>query len=153
MKTRPIYRSARNMSWANKKALTLTEDKTWQAAKGSEDIKTLLSVWGFGQQDFEGLLWGWKIWQSPAHFISSPRPTTRKKKRLRMSKEGPSCWEAPPRTILSLANQGHWRGKQHTLKDNPPSRPKQKDQHNGIAMGAWWRSNFRRSCHLRIKFL
>ena len=34
MKTRPVYRSARNVSWANKKALTLTEDKTWQAAKG-----------------------------------------------------------------------------------------------------------------------
>ena len=28
MKTRSVYRSARNMSWANKKALTLTEDKT-----------------------------------------------------------------------------------------------------------------------------
>ena len=43
-----------------------------------------------------------------------------------MSKEGPSYKEASPRTILSSANQGHWRGKQHTLKDNPPSRPKQK---------------------------
>ena len=97
------------------------------------------------------LVWGWRIWQSPAHFISSPRPTPRKKKRPRMSKEGLSCWEASPRTILSSANQGHWRGKQHTLKDNHPSCPKQKDQHSETAMGAWWRSNSRRGCHLRIK--
>ena len=48
---------------------------------------------------------------SPAHFISNPRPTPRKKKRLRMSKEGPSCWKASPRTILSSANQGHGKRK------------------------------------------
>ena len=52
-----------------------------------------------------------------------------------MNKEGPSCWEASLRTILSSASQGHWRGKQHTPKDNPPSRLKQKDQHSGTAMG------------------
>ena len=52
-----------------------------------------------------------------------------------MSKEGPSCWEALPRTILSSVYQGHWRGKQHTLKDSPLSRPKQKDQHSGTIWG------------------
>ena len=74
---------------------------------------------------------------SPTHFISSPRPTSRKKKRLRMSKEGLNYWEASPRTILSSANQGHGRRKQHTLKEHPPNCPKQKDQHSGTAMGAW----------------
>ena len=27
-----------------------------------ENVKTLLPVQGFGQQDFEGLLWGQRIW-------------------------------------------------------------------------------------------
>ena len=31
-----------------------------------ENVKTLLPVRGFGQQDFEGLLWGQRIW--------APRP-------------------------------------------------------------------------------
>ena len=31
--------------------------------RGPEDIKTLLSVRGVRQQDFEGLLWGRRIWQ------------------------------------------------------------------------------------------
>ena len=30
---------------------------------------------------------------TPAHLISSPRPTPRKKKRPRMNKKGPNCWE------------------------------------------------------------
>ena len=81
---------------------------------------------------------------TPSHLISSPRPTLRKKKHLRTNKEGPSCWETSPRTTLSLANQGHGRRKRHTLKDSPPRRPKQNDQHSGPAMRAWWRSNSRR---------
>ena len=28
----------------------------------SENVKILLPVRGFGQQDFEGLLWGQRIW-------------------------------------------------------------------------------------------
>ena len=46
------------------------------------------------------ILWGWRIWQNPAHFISSPRPTLRKKKCPRWTRKaqaagrhrrGPSC--------------------------------------------------------------
>ena len=87
---------------------------------------------------------------SPTHFVSSSRPTLRKKKCSRMSKEGPSCWESSPMTILFLANQGHERRKQHTSKDSPP---KQKDQHSRTVMGAWWRSNSRKGCHIHIKCL
>ena len=89
---------------------------------------------------------------TPAHLISSPRPTSRKKKRLRTNKEGPNCWETSPRTTLSLASQGHERRKWHTPKDSPPRRPKQKDQHIGPAMRAWWRSDSKRGCHLPIKY-
>ena len=62
------------------------------------------------------------------NFISSPRPTPRRKKCPRMNKEGPSCQETLPRTILFLANQGHGRRKRHTHKDSLPGRPKQKAQ-------------------------
>ena len=103
------------------------------------------------QVHFQIGVMGSKDLATPAHFISSPRPTLRKKKRPRMNKEGPNCWETSSRTILSSVNQGHRRRKRHTLKDNPPRRPKQKDQHSGLAMGVWWRSNSRRGCHLRIK--
>ena len=89
---------------------------------------------------------------TPAYLISSPRPTPRKKKRPRTNKEGPNCWETSPRTTLSLASQGHERRKQHTPKDSPPRCPKQKDQHSGPVMRAWWRSDSRRDYHLRIKY-
>ena len=39
-----------------------------------------------------------------AHFISSPRPTPRRKKCPRMNEKSPNCQETLPRTILSLAN-------------------------------------------------
>ena len=57
---------------------------------------------------------------TPAHLISSPRPTPRKKKHPRMNKEGPSHWETSPRTILSSANQGHEGRKRHALKGKSP---------------------------------
>ena len=69
---------------------------------------------------------GPKDLSTPAHLISSPRPTPRRKKCPRMNKEGPSCQETLPRTILFLANQGHRRRKRHTHKDSLPGRPKQK---------------------------
>ena len=89
---------------------------------------------------------------APAHFISSPRPTSRRKKCLRMNKESPSCQETSPRTILSSATQGHGRRKGHALKDSLPGRPQQKGLTQWPVIGAWWRSNSRRGCHLRIKY-
>ena len=61
-----------------------------------------------------------------ADFISSPRPTSRRKKCPRTNKEGPNCQEMSLRTILSSANRGHGRKKRHALKDNLPECPKQK---------------------------
>ena len=53
---------------------------------------------------------------TPAHFISSPRPTPRKKKCPRTNEEGPKCQETLPRTILFSANQDHGRRKRHATK-------------------------------------
>ena len=88
---------------------------------------------------------------TPTHFISSPRPTPRRKKCSRTNEEGPNCQQTLPRTILSLTNQGHGRKKWHAAKGSLLKRPKGKYKCNESAMGVWWRRNSRRNCHLRIK--
>ena len=64
---------------------------------------------------------GPKDWATPAHFISSPRPTPRRKK----------C----PRTILFSANRNHGRRKRHATKGSFPGRPKRKHKSNETAIG------------------
>ena len=91
---------------------------------GPENVKILLSVRGAGQQDFEELLWGWRIWQSPAHFISSPRPTPRRKKCPRTNEGNPDCQNILPRTTLSSADQDHRRGRRHVARGSPLKDPK-----------------------------
>ena len=89
---------------------------------------------------------------TPAHFISSPRPTPRKKKCPRTNEEGPNCQEMLPRTILFSATWDHGRRKWHATKGILPKRPKGKHKCNETVMRVWWRSNSRISCHLRIKY-
>ena len=86
-----------------------------------------------------------------AHLILSPRPTPRRKKWLRMNKEGPNGPETSPRTIVSLANPDPSREEQPVINDNLLERPKKKDKYCRTAMGAWCRNSSRRNCHLRIK--
>ena len=40
---------------------------------------------------------------TPAHFISNPRPTSKRRKCPRTNEEGPNCQETLSRTILFLA--------------------------------------------------
>ena len=70
-----------------------------------------------------------------AHFISSPRPTLRRKKCPRTNEEGPNCQEALLRTILFSANQDHGRRKRHTTMGSLPKRPKGKHKCNKSAVG------------------
>ena len=63
---------------------------------------------------------------TPAHFISSLRPTSRRKNCPRTNEEGLNCQETSPRTILSSANRNHKKEERHALKDSLPGRPKQK---------------------------
>ena len=118
--------------------------------RGPENIKTLISVRGAKQQDFEGLLWGRKIWQARPVSYQTQGPHQEKGNVRGWIIKAQGYCEASPRTIPSLANRAHWRKKQHTLKGSPPCRPKEKNQHRETAMRAWWRSNSRRGCHLRI---
>ena len=87
---------------------------------------------------------------TPIHFISSPWPMPRRKKCPRTNKESPNCQDILPRTILSSANRDHGRGKRHATKNSLLERPKGKPKRSGPIIGAWWRNNSRRGCHLHI---
>ena len=70
-----------------------------------------------------------------AHFISSPRPTPRRKKCPRTNEEGPNCQETLFRTILFLANQDHGRRKRYATKGSLPECPKGKRKCNETTIG------------------
>ena len=90
---------------------------------------------------------------TPVHFISSPWPMLRRKKCPRTSIESPDCQDILPRTTLSSANRDHEKGKCHATKGSLLERPKGKPKPSRPAVGAWWRSNPKKGCHLRIKYL
>ena len=79
---------------------------------------------------------GAKEFGNPAYFISSPRPMPRRKKCPRMNKEGPSCQEMLPRTILFSISRDHGRRKRHATKGSLLERPKGKHKCSGPAIGA-----------------
>ena len=95
---------------------------------------------------------GSKDLATPAHFILSPRPMSRRKKCPRTNKESPDCQDILPMMTLSSGNRDHGRGKRHATNGGLLERPKRKHKRNGPAIRAWWRSNSRRGCHLRIKY-
>ena len=72
---------------------------------------------------------------TPAHFISSPRPTPKRKKCPRTNEEDLNYQKTLPRTILFSANRDHGRRKRHTTKGSLPERPKGKHKCNESTMG------------------
>ena len=79
---------------------------------------------------------------TPAHFIWSPRPMPRRKKRLKMNKENPNCQETSPRTILSSANRDHKKEGQHAIKDSLPGHPKKKELTQWASHGSMMEEQF-----------
>ena len=71
---------------------------------------------------------------TPTHFISGPRPTSRRKKCPRTKKDGPNCHEMLPRTILFSTNRDHGKRKRYATKGSLPDRPKGKHKCNETAM-------------------
>ena len=110
----------------------------------------------------ETKLWGWRIWQSPAHFISSPRPMPRRKKFPMTNKGNPNCQDILPRMTLSSADQNHRRGRHQITRSSPLEDPKGDSRDTRSVpwvgketlgpIGEWWRDNPRKSRHLRIKY-
>ena len=90
---------------------------------------------------------------TPTHFISNPRPMPRRKKCPRTNKGNPDYQDILPRMTLSSIDQNRGRGKRHIARGSPLEHPKGSSDPNGPAIGAWWRSNSRRGCHLCIKCL
>ena len=74
---------------------------------------------------------------TPAHFMSSPRPMSRRKKCPRMNKGNLDCQNILPKTILSSTDQNHRRGKRHVARGSPLEHPKGSSEPNGPAIGAW----------------
>ena len=88
---------------------------------------------------------------TPAHFISSSRPMLRRKKYPKTNKGNPDCQDILLRTTLSSADQNQGKEKRHVARGSPLEHLKGSFEPNGPALGAWWGSNSRRGCHLRIK--
>ena len=80
------------------------------------------------------ILVGPKNLVTSTYCISSPRPTSRKKKCPRTNEEGPNCQETLSRTILLSANRDLGRRKWHAPKGSIPERPKGKHKCNETAM-------------------
>ena len=62
---------------------------------------------------------GPKDLRTPAHLISSPRPTPRRKKFPRTNEGNPDHQIVLPRTTLSSAGQNHGREKRYVARGNP----------------------------------
>ena len=74
--------------------------------------------------------------KTPTHFISSPRPTPKRRKCPMTNEGNPDCQDTLPRTTQSLVDQNHRRGRRHIAKCNPLEDPKGDPEPNGSAIGA-----------------
>ena len=80
----------------------------------------VFDVIGIGEKSYYNmLLWGQKVLEASAHSISSPKPTSRRKKCPRTNEGNPDCENVLPRTTLSLVGQNHGGGKCHVARGNP----------------------------------
>ena len=89
---------------------------------------------------------------TPAHLISSPRPTPRRKKCPRTNEGNPDRQIVLPRMTLSSAGQNDGREERHVARDNPLEDRKRDSKPYGLAIGEWWRDNPRRRRHFHIKY-
>ena len=89
---------------------------------------------------------------TPAHLISSLRPTPRRKKYPRMNEGNSDHQIVLPRMTLSSAGQNNGKGTRHVTRGNPLEDHKRDSKPYGLAIGEWGRDNPRRSRHLRIKY-
>ena len=89
---------------------------------------------------------------TPAHLISSPRPTPRSKKCPRTNGENLDLQVVRPRTIVSSADHNHEREKRHVTRGGPPKDRERDSRPYGLAIRGWWRDNPTRSHHLHIKY-
>ena len=135
MTARLVHRNARSVPWAGEEALALMGEQD----SNSRDIGPRTSKSSSPPEEPDNRILrgycGAKEFGNPAYFISSPRPMPRRKKCPRMNKEGPSCQEMLPRTILFSVNGDHGRRKRHTTKGSLLECPKGEHKCNETVMG------------------
>ena len=68
---------------------------------------------------------------TPAHLISNPRPTPRRKKCPRTNKENLDYQDILLRTTLSSADRNHRRGKRHAVRGSLLEHPKGSSERSG----------------------
>ena len=95
---------------------------------------------------------GLKDLEIPAHLISSPKPTPRRKKYTRMNERNPNHQIVLPRMTLSSAGQNNGRGTRHVTRGNLLEDRKRDSKSYRLAIGEWGRDNPKRSHHLHIKY-
>ena len=86
---------------------------------------------------YKNYIWGQKVLEASAYSISSPRPTSRRKKCLRTNEGNSNCQNILSRTTLSSAGQNHRRGRRHVASGNPLEDPKRDSKPYGLVIGAW----------------
>ena len=91
-----------------------------------KNVKTLLPVRGSRQQDFEGLLWGQRIWVPWPISTIKPKGPGRGGKRPKMAKEGPMLLGEITETVMSSANWCHEKKRPYTIHSSPPRRSQTK---------------------------
>ena len=87
----------------------------------------------------------------PGPFHIKAKVHAEEEETARTNKGNPDCQDILPRTTLSSADQNQGRGKRHVARGSPLEHPKGNFEPNGPGIGAWWRSNSRRGCHICIK--
>ena len=97
-------------------------------------------------------LWGQKVVQASAYSIPSPGFAPRREKCPRTNEGNSYCQNVLPRMTLSSARQNHRIGRCHIAQDNPLEDHERDSKSYGLAIGAWYKSNPRKSCHLHIKY-
>ena len=81
---------------------------------------------------YKNYMWGQKVLEASAYSISTPMPTSRRKKCSRTNEGNPECQNVPLRTTLSSAGQNHRRGRRHVARGNPFEDPKRDSKPYGL---------------------
>ena len=118
-----VCRNARSVPWAGEEALApIGEQNLTGHDIGPRTSKSSSPSEETGSRILRGYC-GAKGSGSPAHFISSPRPMSKRKKCLRMNKGNPDFQDVLPRTTLSSADQNQGKGKRHVARGSPLEHP------------------------------
>ena len=113
-------------------------EKGEKKKKEEGDIWNVLEFGGMAREKKGGKkVWGQKVLEVSTHSISSPKPTSWRKKCPRTNEGSPDCENVLLRTTLSSAGQNHRRGRRHVARGNPLEDRKRDSKPYGLGIGAW----------------